>query len=634
MPVTSITYQPATGQLIAAYRPIVFKVQATATGGGITPPFVICDIYLGNVYYKSIIRTAPESIASTYSVYQFDIADALQESLQADLATINNNNLLQASHSSAKVFCRFRSSDKDADGFTVEEPTVPVQGTKNTVPVAGTGTQSNSFFVINSALQHEDNQNLALHLNAYKQGIWASNAFPLTHRNRYYFCDNDSDHFPLIFTGDCASTKIILHYRLKGQVGFLNDEAQDINFCPSIGFTPSVTGNRVDVHLDSPVTMGTVLVQYKKQADAFWIDVNLFTTQDFFFYVNGDDIAGDYDLRVIHFCTNCLSSDPEIEQFTLTGTITSLGWRGINPYCVASQPLDVYVELDLRNQNTTDNYFPDSDDPTDHYREVTYDLYAKFYSDASHLTPFNLVQDGLKVYVKQKQSQADLSGGVTTFRELESIIDFTGDANGTELLLGAITESTLTETFSGGIVAFSSSSTFVFTPYTSDQLWSGNTGDLADTTLQEYNTSTNIPTGTEKPNVDTDPDYIAPSADTNSCPIGPPQTQLNYDFKLEVAKVEFRVGSNPDFYYAPAVANTYNGSYVYVMALPRFTDTMVTIKAKTLDGSNTTGIVKARVTYVDGNGATQIVNFNLTNNIETALPQTFQNITSVYISNY
>lgn len=109
MPVTSITYQAATGQLLAAYRPIIFKVEATSTSGLPVPPYVIADIYIADKYYKSVIRTSPEASDDLASYWNFDISDALQEYLQPDLAVINNSDVLAAVHASAKVMVRFRS---------------------------------------------------------------------------------------------------------------------------------------------------------------------------------------------------------------------------------------------------------------------------------------------------------------------------------------------------------------------------------------------------------------------------------------------------------------------------------------------------------------------------------------------
>lgn len=46
-----------------------------------------------------------------------------------------------------------------------------------------------------------------------------------------------------------------------------------------------------------------------------------------------------------------------------------------------------------------------------------------------------------------------------------------------------------------------------------------NTGDKVFTVLVEINTRTGLPTGRTKPNIPSDPNYIAPSEDLDLCPI-------------------------------------------------------------------------------------------------------------------
>jgi hypothetical protein len=46
-----------------------------------------------------------------------------------------------------------------------------------------------------------------------------------------------------------------------------------------------------------------------------------------------------------------------------------------------------------------------------------------------------------------------------------------------------------------------------------------NTGYKGWTELEEYYLDDNTPTGNTKPNVDTDPDYVAPVYDTTACPL-------------------------------------------------------------------------------------------------------------------
>lgn len=638
MPVNTITYQPAVAQLMAAYRPIVFKVEATSTTGDNIPPYVVCDIYLADVYYKSIIRTAPESFTDVLSVFQFDIADALQEYLQPDIAAVDNNNLLQAPHASAKVFCKFRSSDIDEDGFTAEEGTKPVQGTRFTDPVSGTGLQTNTFFAINSALQHEDNMNLAAHLNAYKQGSWSNDAFPLTHRNRYFFCPGDSDHFPFIFRGDCVAADIKLHYRLKGATLFQEATAVDVNVCEQIGYELAVNGNQVTVTMDEVVPADhSAVVQYRKQPDTTWIDAGTIAAgaDSKVFYVNGSDIAGDYDIRVIHFCTPCLSADPLVDEFTLEGEEINLAWRGIDPFCeLQTVSGTIYIKLDLRNETSQIIEYPDNINPENITSTTFKDLYVQFFSDVARLTPLNVVQNGLKIFAKKRSTVDTFASSVTSQKIIETVETYTINANGVETFLANVTTHEEVAYYSGYPNLYASSTTDnVWDPYPEIHIVEGHTGNVGYATLQEYNTSTNLPTGETKPNIDSDPDYIAPSAGAAVCPVGPDVTTVTYADKLNISKVQMNYDTVYNLYADP-VADTELGGYQYTKPLPRNVNVSVSVKAKTLDGTNVTGYVKATVNYIDAGGNAQSSVFNVPNDIETTLPQLFQNINNINISNY
>ncbi len=226
MPIHSFLIQPFTNTLQAAYRPIVLRVEATATDATPVPPVVFCDVYLGNVYYKTFSLTQPDVPlnANNRSEWQFDIQDALQEYLKKYLASNGANQIMEALGAMTSIYCRFRSSGYNAGGFITPENTAPVQGTGGIDPTAGTGTQSNTFFGINATLQHEDHQRANVHLDAFKNGQWASNAWPLTHRNKnkYRICDFGSDFFPFAYTGNKNITCLKIYYRLNNQTVFTN----------------------------------------------------------------------------------------------------------------------------------------------------------------------------------------------------------------------------------------------------------------------------------------------------------------------------------------------------------------------------------------------------------------------------
>lgn len=272
MPISSIIEQPATDDLKAAYRPIVLKVRASRTDAAAQPPVVYCDIYVNDVYYKSQEKTQYAVLGSTNSDWQFDIQDACQEILRSIIAANGGSTIVTASDSFATIYCKFRSSGFDVDGFITPEDTAPIQGTGSNSPVAGTGTQSNSFYIVNAVLQHENNQDLATHLDAYKRGTWDSAAHPLTHRNEsYQVCVGNSDYFPIVYTGSAALSCIKVNYTLNdGTTGVVNDCGSVYPDCPVVSGISIGSENNGDGTQTFTFTWGTpsplltgIVIQYR-----------------------------------------------------------------------------------------------------------------------------------------------------------------------------------------------------------------------------------------------------------------------------------------------------------------------------------------------------------------------------------
>jgi hypothetical protein len=240
MPISSITLQPNSDSLNAAYRPIAFKVVATRTDNNPIPPVVYCDIYINSIFYRTIAKTQFESTNSTNSIWFFDIQDATQEVLTKTLGPNSGIDILQIDGIHCTAYCMFRSSGYDTNGFIAHEGTAPIQGTGTSAPVSGTGTQSNIFFVLNTALQHEDNQNLVTHLQAYELGFWDANAYPLSHRgNNYRVSRFASDYFP-IFVDNLDPYCIIINYKYKGEITYRQANSCDVCNNVSIVGSPSL----------------------------------------------------------------------------------------------------------------------------------------------------------------------------------------------------------------------------------------------------------------------------------------------------------------------------------------------------------------------------------------------------------
>ncbi|MGN6438173.1 MAG: hypothetical protein ACTHMM_16655 [Agriterribacter sp.] len=238
MPINSIIEQPLGNSLRAAYRPIRISVNAQSTSGSnVVPPVVYCDIYFGGIYYKTISKTQYSELRLLSGAgedpawlvrYDFDIQDLCQEYLKFQLAPFGGSDIVDATNVIANVFCRLRSSGYNSVGFIEPEGTPPVQATGRKAATAGTGLETNTFAVVNATLQHLHNQDLTTHLNAYKTGTWAPDAWPLTHRSKgeYKACENQSDYFPILYAGSRPIKCFKIHYRYTGE-----SEYREEQFC-------------------------------------------------------------------------------------------------------------------------------------------------------------------------------------------------------------------------------------------------------------------------------------------------------------------------------------------------------------------------------------------------------------------
>jgi hypothetical protein len=231
---TGIITQPDADQIMAAYRPIIFRVGAIAINSDPVPPVVYCDIYFNGVFYRTISKSQYANLNSGFSEWEFDIQDAAQEYLAKYLGTNGGESIVVADPLVTLVKCKFRSSGLDSEGFIEQEGTIPVQGTGDTNPSAGDGTESNEFNIVNAALQHEDNQDLAAHLDAYKNRTWDATTYPLTHRpDHYKLCALDSDYFPIL--SDKVPTRLRIHYIPKGATEYVDEDGTEI--CIPVSFT-------------------------------------------------------------------------------------------------------------------------------------------------------------------------------------------------------------------------------------------------------------------------------------------------------------------------------------------------------------------------------------------------------------
>lgn len=242
MAIGAILIQPPTDSINAGYRPILFRVSATKTDGTAIPPVVYCDIYISGSFYKTVSKTQYTKKNTTNSEWEFDVQDAVQEYCQKYIEDNGQASILDIPFIVLPLFCKFRSSGIDTEGFIAAENSAPVQGTFDTAPLDGTGTVSNTVYAVNATLQHEDNQNLAQHLSSYKNRTWDTTTYPLTHRpDNYYLCTEDSDSFPII--SDKVPAKLTLKWKDKN--GITGSTDQNIPCVPV-----SITSSPADLHVN------------------------------------------------------------------------------------------------------------------------------------------------------------------------------------------------------------------------------------------------------------------------------------------------------------------------------------------------------------------------------------------------
>lgn len=268
MPIESIISQPSTNSINAAYRPVIIRTSATRTDSDPRPPVVYCDIYFNDVFYKTLSKSKHIQLNISDSEWQFDIQDAAQEYLGKFLGENGESTIVEATPIITKAFCKLRSSGYDTDGFIVPEDTAPVQGTGETPPTSGTGEQTNTFYIVNATLQHDDNQELGDHLDTFKNGTWEDNAWPLSHRpNHYHICPQDSDVFPIVDASDVALLSLIIHYQLCGETTFNSSEQVIPCTAVSIEGSPVLPDATVDVPYSysfdvggtAPFTLGSII---------------------------------------------------------------------------------------------------------------------------------------------------------------------------------------------------------------------------------------------------------------------------------------------------------------------------------------------------------------------------------------
>lgn len=326
----------------------------------------------------------------------------------------------------------------------------------------------------------------------------------------------------------------------------------------------------------------------------------------------------------------------------------STAWRGINPFCLTDS-LGTPIYYKILPENTVvipTVYFPNSSFPDTSLDETTIDLRAFFYSDAALTIPLSVTHVNLRVIVKQtdtvQNTQYDTPnpGDVQVYNFVqESLLIYTISPSGVDnILLGtvdSVSKSYQHPTNVVGMRRITTDNEYTYFVFPSKLLIVGNTGQRGYTNLEQYFTATNLPTGTTKPNLISDPDYIPPFADSLNCSLNPDDIIVTYGYGLNIEKVDL-TGSTTGLVSPPLVADTESGAYSYI--LPEFLTNepvSVKVKIKTLDAGNHSGFIWVRVTWRNiGSTSVTYTNVQVANDIETTLITTFTNILNINISNY
>ncbi len=197
---------PGSWVLMLAYQPII----CTVTCNGTTPVCYL-DIYIGLVYYKTMVSTTRSSGSAGTPIFEFDIRDALQEYLRALVPDIRSQNPEQINGGLVYCFIKGRGSTVNASGYTVPEGPVPVQGTVDTAPTGGGGikspaTGSESFIVLNGALQLEQYPDAETFLsNNLRQPFRIDNIYNLFMNPKMVVQETDWMNLPVIFDHAAAN---------------------------------------------------------------------------------------------------------------------------------------------------------------------------------------------------------------------------------------------------------------------------------------------------------------------------------------------------------------------------------------------------------------------------------------------
>ena len=221
---------PTINSMKAAYNEI--KVQAHDDGvGGITP-VVYCDVYMNEVFFKTVSSSSPIVVTGAATVWEFDLSGVAQEYMRSVVPDVRYPTTsgvaamqelflapplynLYIHGGAARMRCKLRRGTADSYGVVTPQAPVPVQETVDSAAIAGGGYAIDPFYVVNSALQlnYDHNTNMRFALNEYRRtGIFSTagymvdggnRLYPLSHLEEGKIYANDYGQFPVVLERDC-----------------------------------------------------------------------------------------------------------------------------------------------------------------------------------------------------------------------------------------------------------------------------------------------------------------------------------------------------------------------------------------------------------------------------------------------
>lgn len=221
---------PTINRVIPAYNPIKIQIHDDGVGGA--TPVIYCDVYMNEVYYKTVTSSSPILITGTATVWEVDISGVAQEYLKSKVPDITNpfsgglpvmEELYLAPPSfnlythggAARCRCKARRGTADAYGVVTPQTPVPVQETVDSAAIAGGGYAIDPFLIVNSALQlnSEHTTNMEYQLGQYKRtGVISTAGYQVQGENKIYplsklvsgkIYNNDYGQFPIVLKRDC-----------------------------------------------------------------------------------------------------------------------------------------------------------------------------------------------------------------------------------------------------------------------------------------------------------------------------------------------------------------------------------------------------------------------------------------------